>query len=64
MREIDYYNIHADASSQANRAKTYAENQLFKYMVQHLNKEHGMGVRKIAKRLGLKMKEVKYFLEP
>ena len=58
MNEVQLYNLAAAANS-AKSAETLA----LRMMIVHLRVEHNMALHDIAKRCGIKMKQVKSVLE-
>jgi|APGre2960657373_1045057.scaffolds.fasta_scaffold16354_7 hypothetical protein len=63
MNEVQSYNLHSNAAAHAANAAKSAETLALRLMIAHLRVEHNMGLSVIAKRCGLKMKQVKLFLE-
>jgi DNA-binding transcriptional regulator LsrR (DeoR family) len=61
MDEVTLYNLHG-ASASARYAAEDAQTLALELMVKHLRFEHGMTNQDIAKRLGLKAKQVKNIL--
>jgi hypothetical protein len=64
MDEVTYYNLHANAVGAGHAARKEANNYALSLMMVHLHIEHKMGIRDIAKRLGVKMIEVKKVICP
>ena len=61
MNEVTLYNLHSKSSS-ARSAAEDAGKLALSLMIKHLRNEHGMHLNEIAKRCGLKVREVKDFL--
>lgn len=65
-RQWNMYHMANRAGEEAARRETEkminAANQALVLMVKHLRIEHGMSLNNIAKRCGLKVKQVKEFL--
>jgi DNA-binding transcriptional regulator LsrR (DeoR family) len=56
LTEAQLYNLYSHGNSGANAE--YIQNLINKSMAVHMYYDHKMGVREIANRLGVKMKEV------
>ena len=61
MTEAQLYNLVGSASAGAAEARD-AKNLILVMMIQHLRFEHGMALKDIAARCGMKMKAVKAIL--
>jgi len=61
MTEAQLYNLVGSASAGAAEARD-AKNLVLVLMVRHLRYEHGMALKDIATRVGMKMKAVKAIL--
>ena len=59
LTEADLYNFH---SGRGGISKREAEIMMLSIMVRHMHEDHNMGVREIASKTKLKMKEVKKIL--
>lgn len=59
MDEAQLYNLGSSVDSAAREATSKAKCFAVKLMILHLYWDHNLGIRKIAKRLGVKMKYVK-----
>lgn len=68
MDEVTLYNLYASAAGAgldaARREGNNANNYAFALMITHLHLEHKMGIRDIAKRMGVKIIEVKKIICP
>lgn len=64
MDEVTLYNLHASAAGAGHAARRDANNYAVALMITHLHLEHKMGIRDIAKRMGVKMIEVKKIICP
>lgn len=59
MDEVTLYNLSTSVNSAVGEATAKANRSAIKLMILHLYWEHNLGIRKIAKRLGVPMKYVK-----
>jgi ribonuclease BN (tRNA processing enzyme) len=59
LTEADLYNLH---SGRGGINKSEVEIMMLGIMIRHMHEDHNMGIRGIAKKTGLKMKEVKKIL--
>lgn len=61
MNEVTLYNLHG-ASASARYAAEDAQTLILVLMIKHLRHEHNMPLNDIAKRCGLRVKQVKNIL--
>ena len=59
LTEADLYNLH---SGRGGISKSEIEIIMLGIMIRHMHEDHNMGIREIASKTNLKMKEVKEIL--